>query len=575
MTLLPLHQALHLQKIDNNPGILPVKEGQAFKEEDKWVIVKILDLSGISSDLDYHTLKYSEFVRLVDSHKPFVNEFMGIRTQVEYIRNTTVVKLRQLVPFPLNRYKRGLINPLGSLIKAVSGNLDNDDAIRYDSLISRIGSKEMIMDKKMTMITRMLDNFVNSTETLHENTLILDKRLKVIEELIKYKDFKENVCLYLTYVLSMFDTFLSVFRTIYVTLNEIEIALALSKVSVLHQSIINSTELLYILKSIEQVHSLVYKADENNLLKLERLIKVKAYVKENQITFILEVPLTDKNIYNYFKIYSLPIYKDSINKTVVVFPEFPYLLVKDSKYLPVTKACEKIAADNNFLCNNDNVAQFSTLTCAEQLLEFQVDPTSCVPYAVDIEDIKVHRISLDSWIVFTRKPTVVVEKCSHDNIKESLYGTYIITTTEGCEVYLDEYKLRYQRTFAENFQIKITPIVTLPQLKLMNKTSLVTVNIKNINLEEMKHFSRILNLKDSAFSESEDEISGVTVKSISLGTLLLYLILGIVFIAFLVYRFMLMRNDRITASLKSDNFALEEGGVMQPASASVITTPNA
>lgn len=183
------------------------------------MIVKILDLSGINSYLDFHRLKYNQFIKLVDSHKPFVNEFMGIKTQVEYTLNITIVKFRQLVP--LQRYKRGLVNPLGSLIKAVSGNLDNDDAIRYDSLISRIGSKELVLDKKITLVTRMLDNFVNSIEKLHENTLILDKRLKVIEEVIKCKDFKENTCFYLTYVLSMFDTILSMFRTIYVTLNEI------------------------------------------------------------------------------------------------------------------------------------------------------------------------------------------------------------------------------------------------------------------------------------------------------------------------------------------------------------------
>lgn len=181
----------------------------------------------------------------------------------------------------------------------------------------------------------------------------------------------------------------------------------------LHQSIINSTELLYLLKSIEQVNSLVYKAEESNLLKLERLIKVKAYVKENQITVILELSLTDNNIYTYFKIYSLPIYKESINKTVVVFPEFPYLLAKDSKYLPITKPCEKISEDN-FLCNHNDVVQLPTLTCAEQLLEFQADPNLFVPYAVDIEDTKVHRISLNRWIVYTRRPMILVEKCGHE-----------------------------------------------------------------------------------------------------------------------------------------------------------------
>lgn len=85
-------------------------------------------------------------------------------------------------------------------------------------------------------------------------------------------------------------------------MNEIETVLAFSKVSVLLQSIVNSTEFLLLLKEIENVNHLVYKVNESNLLKLEKVIAVKAYVKVNQITFILEVTLLDKKSYDYFKI---------------------------------------------------------------------------------------------------------------------------------------------------------------------------------------------------------------------------------------------------------------------------------
>lgn len=551
---------------------MPVKEGQAYRQTDKWLIVKTLDLSGIGSNLDFHTLKFNEFIRLVNSHKAFVHEFLGIKTQVEYVRNITAVKFRQLAPS--YRFKRGLLNPLGSLIKVVSGNLDNEDAIRYDSLFAQIHSKEMATDKRITLITRMLDNFVNSTETLQENIINLDKRFKVIEELIKLQNFKENTCLYLTYVSSMFDMFISMFRTIYVELNEIETALAFSKVSVLHQSIINSTELLLLLKEIENVNHLVYKVTESNLLKLEKVIAVKAYVKVNQITFILEVPLIDKNSYDYFKIYSLPIFQSSLNKTVVVFPEFPYLLAKDSKYLPVSKPCQKIAEENKFLCYENDMLQFPILTCAEQLLEFQSDPTLCVPYAVDIEEIKVQRIGLDAWIIFTQKPTVLVEKCHNENNRESLHGTFILTTSENCEVHLDELKLNYNKLFAGNLQYKITPMVSFPRLKSTNITSMAKVNIKNIDLEEVKQFSRILKLKESEISESESEIRVVNTQSVSLGTILLYLILIILVIGFISYRYVFKRNDRIKAIVRPDNFALEGGGVMHPVGREILT-PNA
>lgn len=424
MALLPQSQGLHLQKLKQNPGMLPVKEGQAYRQEDKWIIVKRFDLNELGNELTLNTNKYMEFIKLVNSNKTFINEFVNIKNQAEHLNNATISKFWQLVPS--RRMKRGLINPLGSLIKIISGNLDNDDAIRYDKDISMLSNKDIVLQRKMTLVTKVLDNFVNSTGTLNDNILIIDKRLKAIENIINETSTKENTYLYLTHVLNMFNTFMNTFRTIYDILNEIETALAFTKVSVLHQTIVNSTELLYLLKSIEQTHNLLYDVNESNLLKFERIIKVKAYVKESQITFILEVPLTDKIIFDYYKLYSLPFYNGSINKTIVVFPDFPYLLAKSSKYLPVTKPCERI--DNEkFLCAEDNVVQFQTLTCAEQLLEYQ-NPTKCVQYIVEVEDVKVQRIGLDSWIIFTRKPTEMAEKCENENTKETLQGTYIITT---------------------------------------------------------------------------------------------------------------------------------------------------
>ena len=59
----------------------------------------------------------------------------------------------------------------------------------------------------------MMDNFINSTETLHENTLILDERLKRIERVVKYLATKENNDLYSNYVLGMYNVFLSNFQT--------------------------------------------------------------------------------------------------------------------------------------------------------------------------------------------------------------------------------------------------------------------------------------------------------------------------------------------------------------------------
>lgn len=101
----------------------------------------------------------------------------------------------------------------------------------------------------------------------------------------------------------------------------------------LHKSIVNSIELLHMLQDIAKTDNLLYEPDVRNLIQLESIITVKGYIKQSQITFIFEVPLTDNKTYNYFKIYPVPIYNEKRNETTVVVSKYPYLVVKGSTYV--------------------------------------------------------------------------------------------------------------------------------------------------------------------------------------------------------------------------------------------------
>ncbi|CAK1594239.1 unnamed protein product [Parnassius mnemosyne] len=568
LTMVQKGWALQLRKLEKNPGILPVKLGRASLQIDNWLIIKTLNLEGIGSDLDFSILKYDEFVALIDVNKPYIHEFLAIRTHVGYLRDATIEKFRQLVPS--KRFKRGIIDPLGSMIKIVTGNLDHDDAVRYDSLISKLNDNQIMSDKRITLVSKILDSFINSTETLHNNTLILDERLKRIERIVKFLITKEENSIYSTYVLGMFDMFLSYFRTINVILGEIETALAFSKVSVLHQAIFNSTELLNLLQSIAITENLLYPVNENNLVKLENCIKVKAFIKGNQITFILEVPLVGNKTYSYFKMYSLPI--AIANKTIIVIPKYPYLLVKEKEYLPVPRACKQIALDNQFLCNTDDVLLHTEQRCVEQLMEFQSNLDACEQHTVDIEDPKIQRISHESWILYVRNHRILTRKCDNDVTHELLCGTYIITVDDFCEAEIGNIHFKYHQSSSDDLNYRISPMTNLPELKISKPPIGSEVSLKGINLDETKQLLQLVKLSKINLSENANAIN---VKSVSLGTwrsglaikkkktIILYVILPIIFCIFIIIRHKLCvikRNHRIPEN--ADNFALEEGRVM-------------
>lgn len=182
--------ALHLQTLEGNPGILPIKEGQAYYQTDYWTIVKVINLERIYSDLNYVSMNYEQLCKLIDWNTSYSEEFKNVKIHTEFIRDITIDKYRQLVP--QQRFKRGLINPLGSIIKVITGNLDHDDAIKYDKLTSELSHNQIIVSKKLTLVSKMFDSFINVTETMNQNTVNLDNRLKQAEIMLRDLAARKN-----------------------------------------------------------------------------------------------------------------------------------------------------------------------------------------------------------------------------------------------------------------------------------------------------------------------------------------------------------------------------------------------
>lgn len=558
--------AFHLQNLEGNPGIFPVKEGLAHIQTDHWTIVKLISLEQIHNDLNYISSNFQQMCKLIDWNASYSQELTSMKIHTEFILDLTIEKYRQLVP--QKRSKRGLINPLGSIIKLITGNLDHDDAVRYEELISKLNHNQIITSKKLTIVSKMFQSFINVTETINQNTAYFHNRLTKIELLLKDLSAKQNNWIFLTYLTGLFSVFTSSFRTIFARLSELETALALSKLSILHQSIVNSTELLHHLQLISNSGNLMYPPIETNLLKIEETICVKSFIKNNQITFIMEIPLTDNSSYNYFKIYSLPIFHESENKTLAIIPKYPYLLAKGMKYLPLIKPCRPLSAGDQFLCTADNQALYYELTCVEQLMKFEYDHSPCKQREIEIEKVRVQQVNAASWLLYTRLRTTLTKQCGEEISKQLVFGTYLVTIDEPCVLQIYGIHLR-RHIFVELEVVERIPIVTLSQLNLNATASESSVvNMKGISLDEVKYMA--FSLKHSEVIESVLNEN----KNFNFSEILGYVTLGLVifsFITFLIYITWLKspkcllywQNCRKDSQIEpSDNFALRVGGVI-------------
>lgn len=452
---------------------------------------------------------------MLNTDKPFKNEFIGLKTHVEYLRDEVIEKYQQLVP--IKRIKRGILNPLGSFIKVISGNLDHEDAVRYDKLISEIHNREQATSNKITLISEIMDHFLNSTVTINNNTIIMKERLSRVEKMVKDISTKENNAIYSTYVLGLLNLFITNFRTLYIKLSEIETALAFGKLEVLHKSIINPIELSNVLKFINKHNSLMYSVNEENIINIEETLSVKSYMKQDQIMFIIEVPLTSNSSYNYFKLFPLPISKNS--QTIIVIPDFPFLIVEGTTYRPLARPCKEITADE-YLCTENELIPYLEESCIEQLMKYNTELSHCSPRRIESEKVKIQRISTNSWIVYVKQETVLTQTCGNDVTHQPIQGTYVITLQQQCNIHVGSIQLYEHKFHSLQSEYKAIPVINLPDLHFPEQEHAEPVDLKGINLDEVQHLNYLL--KKSVISESA--ISGINTKSISLGTLVLYVI---------------------------------------------------
>ncbi|RVE42511.1 hypothetical protein evm_012840 [Chilo suppressalis] len=166
------------QELNRNPGILPLRNGVAVLSKDKWIIAKVLDFTPIREDLKFNIDRLTE----------------------------------------LDKVKRGLINPLGSIIKVIIGNLDHDDAIRYDKLLKDVKSKQNSNNRKLTLITETVQVLTNSTLQLNSNLIKLNKEIVDVAKNLSKELWKEH---FEVQIINTYNILLHNFQVIHTKLNEI------------------------------------------------------------------------------------------------------------------------------------------------------------------------------------------------------------------------------------------------------------------------------------------------------------------------------------------------------------------
>lgn len=126
-----------MRKINDNPGIIPLNLGTAKVQEFTYTLIHYYDLNPIILEINKLYIKSKNISETIIPNSEYLFETSNYFKILKLIQDRVETKIVEILPHP-NRIKRGLINALGSVFKAVSGNLDASDGERYEKLIAEL-----------------------------------------------------------------------------------------------------------------------------------------------------------------------------------------------------------------------------------------------------------------------------------------------------------------------------------------------------------------------------------------------------------------------------------------------------
>ena len=442
-----------------NNGLIPVKLGPAFIIQSYQKLIHIIRLKDYSDLINNITIQENELSQIISGK----SEYKYILNDKKTITSKKLEMLKETFHFLLpRRTKRGILDGLGSLIKDITGNLDNQDLIDIQNALHDIHNNEDALNKQINEQIHLNAEMINRLKEIQNFVTIHTDRLQhEINKTIIHTNLNTNVLLFDQH----FYKINHIIDILHNHLKDITEIIQLSKYQIISRHLLNNNEIEYISGLFSQSN---VRFDNNNFIY--SLINLKGYYNNTDIIFSIEIPIFSRESFNYFKFKIIPMF----NKIITPIPSYE-LIANSQKYQFIHKPCNNV--NNQYFCDTMKLHTTSE-TCIPAII-MQL-PAKCIfqetTYIEDIDYITFGKLYV--------QPTQPLSYTSSCNQQTTEITEPTLITFNNCTINIKNY------TFTSKASIFFEkPIITLPY----NKIS--TIDVKpNINLDQL-HNSTIQNMK--------------------------------------------------------------------------------
>lgn len=497
------------QPVDNNNGILLLKQGRILKQVDSFNLACTYNITHLHL-ISIKLMSLYASTKAAENNRASENLHKTYRDQIEH--NLDLIDKKLMFIAPRNRVKRGIINGLGSVVKLITGNLDNEDAIRFENEINKIRSSVSYIQTSQKRTLSLAENTINEfSNQLNKINVNQDRLASVLHNITVYSNTTTNQ-------LHFLEIYIQISFSLQLLLDKLMIledAMSFSQLGIMHPSIINPRNLVTEIRNLEKFSFLkpVAEISMKNIHKIEKSISVKAYSTRHSLTFILVIPSIDSNIYDHIHIYSIP---NKENLTII--PKSKFLVLGSEEYAYSEEPCKRISEDT-LLCNSLDLRTTEKCEdCTIALIKKQKG--NCTHARMNLSKGKLQKINDNTWLAILPEPEVIRTQCGRKTNYRKTSNIFLVTITEDCQINIMN---RTMRTHSNT--ITMNEIIPLPDQNLIHQEEVhYELHLEDISLDSIHE---LMNTVEDI--QKADDFHWVDLMTIpSWPTLILYIVIGTV-----------------------------------------------
>lgn len=403
----------------------------------------------------YHSfLFFINTTKLEDNYLTLIRNLKILETTTN-IKDNITNKIKDQLKFNLKdikgiidklhrrRIKRGLINILGSAIKFITGNPDNDDLLTINENLEKLQNSQKAYIEKINRITSFANHvsnrFAKETQVINSN---LDNTVRYLQEVKNQTDYRNLLQTEIYQTQNLLRTLLVIERTV---------TLSLSGMSNLE--LISMQEFKEIQEYLNKTYGEKQLLPSTNEQTFELLIASKLIIigTNHGITFLLKIPIIKPFPMTYFRIYPVP-----NEQGIVVAPPKKYTIRNNNSELWTNEDCLTTVAVT--ICLQEPSHETCSLKNNETTCTY-VQAQNNYKFAIVLKNQQI--------LAITSENAEIIEDCSGLFYRRDIKGAFLLSSS--CRIIFDHL------TFASS-----QPVF---QIQVPNTTSLLPLPNQEINLK--------------------------------------------------------------------------------------------